>query len=326
MGRPFVEHSQSPKVNPVPQADFGLAFKDALAISNGHKGRNNLWSALAILSNHPVIAGCAVLSEYAYAYPGLTLWERRGIYTLMVLIIASRMRGLEVLVHEASHNNLCTSPRAHEWFEFMFAFPAHLEHHRYLGDPVRDADIVAHDLAALRAAPHRLVTIRIHHHSFIEFWTESAAWPAKFAYWALAFGAVHAFHAWREFGWYFLVPFLGILPITRWWAEMSEHAGMDMRGNFGNSRTNDGFWQRWWMHPLNDGLHAVHHLNAQVPFHRLRDAQTELMTENKAFCEKNVIAHGLWDTFMQIYQRPTLVREPVVAQKSGQALWRPCRE
>jgi fatty acid desaturase len=66
------------------------------------------------------------------------------------------------------------------------------------------------------------------------------------------------------------------------------------------------------------GLHAVHHLNAQVPFHRLRDAHTELMTENKAFREKNVIAHGLWDTFMQIYQRPTLVREPVVAQKSGQ--------
>jgi hypothetical protein len=45
-----------------------------------------------------VIAGCAVFSEYAYAYPGLSLWERRGIYTLMVLIIASRMRGFEVLV------------------------------------------------------------------------------------------------------------------------------------------------------------------------------------------------------------------------------------
>ncbi|KAJ7271683.1 fatty acid desaturase-domain-containing protein [Mycena rebaudengoi] len=342
MGQPSVEHPQSPKVEPVPQEDLALAFKDALAISNRHKGRNNLWSALAILSNHVVIAGCAVFSEYAYAYPGLSLWERRGIYTLMVLIIASRMRGFEVLVHEASHNNLFTSPRAHEWFEFTFAFPVfralkayrttHLDHHRYLGDPVRDADIVRMQWYGFDDKPTTLRTTWLLFGlpltgwlqyeyittSFIEFWTESAAWPAKFTYWALAFGAVHACNAWREFGWYFLVPFLGILPITRWWAEMSEHAGMDMRGNFGNSRTNDGFWQRWWMHPLNDGLHAVHHLNAQVPFHRLRDAHTELMTENKAFREKNVIAHGLWDTFMQIYQRPTLVREPVVAQKSGQ--------
>ncbi|KAJ7277975.1 fatty acid desaturase-domain-containing protein [Mycena rebaudengoi] len=332
MGQPTVEHPQSPRIEPKPEEDLALAFKDAVAISNRHKGRNNLWSALAILNNYAVIAGCTVLSEYAYAYPSLTLLERRVIYTLMVLIIASRMRGFEVFVHEASHNNLFTSPAAHEWFEFTFAFPAyrttHLDHHRYLGDPVRDADAVRMQWYGFDGKPmstwrtswllfglpltgwlqYEYITT-----SFLEFWTDSAAFPAKFTYWAFTLGAVHAFHVWRQFGWYFLVPSLGILPITRWWAEMSEHVGMDMRGNFGNSRTNDGFWQRWWIHPLNDGLHAVHHLNAQVPFYRLRDAHMELMTENKAFREKNVIAHGIWDTFLQIYQRPTLLRERVKA-------------
>jgi fatty acid desaturase len=61
---------------------------------------------------------------------------------------------------------------------------------------------------------------------------------------------------------------------------------MDMRGPFGNSRTNDGFWQRWWIHPLNDGLHAAHHLNSQVPFHRLRAAHEELVGKSKAYREK----------------------------------------
>ncbi|KAF8180671.1 hypothetical protein K438DRAFT_1976499 [Mycena galopus ATCC 62051] len=86
---------------------------------------------------------------------------------------------------------------------------------------------------------------------------------------------------------------------------------MDMTGHFGNSRTNDGFCQQWWIHPLNDGLHATHHLNSQVPCYRLRKAHAELMAESSAFREKNVVANSIWETFSQIYTRPTIIKEGV---------------
>ncbi|KAJ7819226.1 hypothetical protein B0H13DRAFT_2378493 [Mycena leptocephala] len=52
----------------------------------------------------------------------------------MALVISSRLRAFEHMVHEASHNNLFTLARAHEWFEFTYAFPVfrtlHVEHHK----------------------------------------------------------------------------------------------------------------------------------------------------------------------------------------------------
>ncbi|KAJ6631284.1 hypothetical protein B0H10DRAFT_1978038 [Mycena sp. CBHHK59/15] len=98
-----------------------------------------------------------------------------------------------------------------------------------------------------------------------------------------------------------------------------------MTGYFGNSRTTDGFWQRWWIHPLNDGLHAAHHLSSQVPCYRLRKAQAELMAESKAFREKNIFVNGMWETFSQIYTRPTIIRERVegvrVEWNNGHQMW-----
>ncbi|KAJ7486884.1 fatty acid desaturase-domain-containing protein [Mycena latifolia] len=329
--------------------DLHVAFKEALAITNRHKGRSNFWGILAIVSNYAAIAACIVFSEYAC--PRCDTWTTWAVYLLMTLVISSRLRAFEHLVHEASHNNLFTNPRAHEWFEFTYAFPVfrllkvfrtlHLEHHKYLGDPVRDADVVRFiDYGFIADEPMSAgrktwlmfglpFTGWFHYEYintlFIEFWTVSSCYPSKVIYWALVLAAVHVSDNWVGFGKYYVVPWLGILPITRWWAELGEHLGMDMTSYFGNSRTNDGFWQRWWIHPLNDGLHAAHHLNSQVPYYRLRKAQAELIAESKAFREKNVFANGMWETFSQIYTRTTVIRERVegvhAEWNNGRQMW-----
>ncbi|KAJ7343924.1 fatty acid desaturase-domain-containing protein [Mycena albidolilacea] len=325
---------ESAKVNRIQTAEpqdenLRIAFKEALAISNRHKGKSNLWGSLTILSNYVVIAGCIAVSEYSAKC--LNRGAGWGIYSLMTLVISSRLRAFEHMVHEASHNNLFTLPRAHEWFEFTYAFPVfrtlHVEHHKYLGDPVRDSDVVRLiDYGFISDTPMSAsrktwlilglpwtgwFQYEYINTLFTEFWMDSSRYPSKLIYWIVVLSAVHFSDRWTEFGWYYVIPWLGIFPILRWWAELGEHVGMDMTKDFGNSRTNDGFWQRWFFYPLNDGLHAAHHLNSQVPCYRLRRAQAELMAESTAFREKNVLANSMWETYSQIYTRPTIIKERV---------------
>jgi fatty acid desaturase len=144
---------------------------------------------------------------------------------------------------------------------------------------------------------------------FLEFWTSPTSYPSKVIYWSVVLTTVQLYGKWPGFAMYYIVPVFGILPVTRWWAELGEHLGLDMTGNFGNSRTNDGFWQRWWIYPLNDGLHAAHHLNSQVPCYRLRRVHKELLTEIAEFRTKNQFSNGVLETFRQIIAAPTVVRE-----------------
>ncbi|KAJ7904070.1 hypothetical protein B0H13DRAFT_1881916 [Mycena leptocephala] len=294
-----------------------IAFKEALAISNRHKGRSNLWGSLTILSNYAVIAGCIAVSEYS----AKCLHRRAGwgIYSLMALVISSRLRAFEHMVHEASHNNLFTLARAHEWLEFTYAFPVfrtlHVEHHKYLGDPVRDSDVVRligygfisdTPMSASRKTwlilglpwtgwfQYEYITTL-----FTEFWMDSSCYPRS------SFTG----SSWTEFGWYYVIPWLGIFPIIRWWAELGEHVGMDMTKTLGTPGPMMGFGR-------------AHHLNSQVPCYRLRRAQAELMTESTAFREKNVLANSMWETYSQIYTRPTIIKERLEgAKKIGGIGW-----
>ncbi|KDQ59288.1 hypothetical protein JAAARDRAFT_57233 [Jaapia argillacea MUCL 33604] len=340
--------SSPPTKQQQPTTDNGeslTAYREALAITNRHKKRNNFLAILAILNNYVVWGASIALCEYVQSHfpsNGKLWWAT---YIPAVLLIASRFRAFEHFVHEASHNNLFTNPRAHDWFEFTYAFPVfrlmrvfrtlHLEHHKYLGDPVRDADVVRLIEYGFINAKEPMSEGRFwwlvyglpftgwFHYEyimtlFVEFWSSPLSYPTKAIYWATVLSTVHLTGTWSGFALYFVVPWLGILPITRWWAELGEHLGQNMTGNFGNSRTNDGFWQRWWIHPLNDGLHSAHHLNSQIPFHRLRTAHNELMKENKEYRTKNTMSNGILETFRHIVANPTVVKDTPVG---GRAEW-----
>ncbi|KAJ7485676.1 fatty acid desaturase-domain-containing protein [Mycena latifolia] len=295
----------------------------------------NFWGVFTIASNYAVIATCIIISEYAC--PRLETRAAWAVYTGMILVISSRLRAFEVLIHEGCHNNIFTKPPAHEWFEFTYTFPvfrllrpyrsSHFHHHKYFGDPVRDPDVarlVEYGLISDRpisasrktwlifGLPFGWLQYENLTTYFAEFWTSSTCYPSKLIYWVVVLAAVHVSRTWGKFGEYYIIPCLGILPIMRWWGEIGEHLGMDMTAHFGNSRINDGFWHRWWLYPHNDGMHAVHHLNGEVPSYRLHNAQLDLMAGSKAYREKNVVAKSMSETFSQFYTRPTIVRERAV--------------
>ncbi|KAL8810042.1 MAG: hypothetical protein Q9200_002898 [Gallowayella weberi] len=304
--------------------------QQATGIARRYRDRDAIKTFAAILNNYVVAFSCIGMSEFAAGTLSLPRGVGGAIYLLAVLIIASRMRALENLVHEASHNNLFQSPDSHRQFQFLYAFPvfkivedyrrSHLVHHKHLGDRQRDPDILRLFSLGLDQLPERptwylfglpmtgFMTYEYLTTSFWEFWESSTSRSSKTIYWTLVMLGITYWDLYQSFLYYYVVPFLVVLPVTRYWAEISEHLGLDLRGEFGSSRTNIGALHQWYLNPHNDGYHAVHHLCSQVPFHLLPKAHTKLMEASEDFAQKTTFSYGLLDSFRQMTTARTRVK------------------
>ena len=242
-----------------------------------------------------------------------------------------RMRALENQVHEASHNNLFATPALHQHLQFLYAFPVfrivqdyrrtHLLHHKYLGDPRKDPDILRLFSIGLDRLPEKsfwylfglpitgFLTYEYITTTFLEFWRSSTCWLSKSGFWASILMILALQELLLQFIYYYLVPFLVILPVIRYWAEISEHLGLDLRSCLGSSRTNIGFIHRWYLNPHNDGYHTVHHLCSQVPFYLLPRAHKQLMERSMDFAGKSVVSYGVRETFGQMMVNKTRTKE-----------------
>ncbi|KAL9599859.1 MAG: hypothetical protein Q9219_003553 [cf. Caloplaca sp. 3 TL-2023] len=303
----------------------------ALETAKTYRQRSGLRTSLAILANYAVFGTCILLSKRAEEASMIGQGLARAIYVAAVLVIASRLRALENLVHEASHNNLFSSTGLHHDLQFLYAFPtfrivedyrrSHLIHHKFLGDRRKDPDVVRlYGLGLDKLPEHRFwylgvlpatgfLTYEYLVTTVLEFWQSPSARVSKMVYWTAVLLGVVLANALRGFVNYYLVPLLVILPVTRYWAEISEHLGLDLRGVFGSSRSNIGFVHRWYMNPHNDGYHAVHHLCSQVPFYLLPKAHVALMESSAEFAEKTVLSHGFWETWHQMCTGRTMTKD-----------------
>lgn len=298
-----------------------------ITLTKPYRPRSDVKSFTAIAVNYGVAALCIASAEWSTRSSYVSTPVAAILYAFAAAIIASRLRAMENLVHEASHNNLFESPSSHGRWQFLYAFPvfkvvsdyrsSHMIHHKHLGDRQKDPDIQRLFDLGLDRLPERpgwflyglpatgFCTYEYLMTSFWEFWESPSSRISKAVYWAGVLGGLAYGNLLQHFAYYFLVPFFVILPVTRWWAEISEHLGLDLRGHFGSSRTNIGFVHRWYLNPHNDGYHAVHHLNAQVPFHRLPEVHEQLMRNSKPFAEKTVFSHGVLETFSQMARNQT---------------------
>ena len=245
---------------------------------------------------------------------------------------------MENLVHEASHNNLFLSAPLHQRSQFLYAFPvfrvlegyrrSHMAHHKHLGDPQKDPDVVRLLGLGLDRLPERPIwfllgmpmtgylTYEYLTTTFREFWVSPSSRLSKTVFWILIMLAVWWTATFREFAYYYLVPLLAILPVTRYWAEAAEHLGLDLREEFGSSRTNIGFLHMWLMNPLNDGYHAAHHLCSQIPFHLLPEAHEKLMKASQKYAATSMISRGTLETFAQIATSKTIFKTVAGAEAS----------
>jgi len=303
------------------------SVQQALAVASKYRQRDSSKTWLAILADYVVIACSISISRLAYNSSSIPTTVAILAHACAYLLIASRLRGFENLLHEASHGNLFSNVREHDQYQFLYAFPvwrtledyrsSHMRHHHKLGDPKDDPDVQRIQYLGLDHISERPVwyLVGLPLTGFLtleylltvvwEFITSPASRFSKIIYCLSLSLLVYSTNSFSILLNYYLVPLLLVLPTTRYWAEAAEHVGTDMTVSFGSSRNNIGFWQQWLLHPHNDGFHALHHLHSQVPFYLLPDAHERLMEEVGEYKSKTVNSTGVLETFRQMTINPT---------------------
>lgn len=219
---------------------------------------------------------------------------------LFVLILSTRsLRGLECLIHEASHYNFIRRRRKRNLNDTITnvfcGYPvfstvqqyreSHLNHHVYLGKEI-DPDYIRHKEMLIVHIDEKSKTTAL--------MSAVKLFPVYVPSWWKAIGTNFA-TALKGILWHtcfflfislsvnsiesavviwslaFAIPFFVFLPFLRFVGESSEH---NYKNNEDftiavNTYTNSGFIQKVIFHPHGDGFHTLHHLAPTIPHHKL---------------------------------------------------------
>lgn len=267
--------------------------------------KNNYTNLFYISFDWLIIAGAFLLSQYL---------EHIVAYLVSVLVIASRQRAFDNLTHEASHGNLLKHPSLNKWISWLFVtFPiftsltayrkSHFIHHRYLSEE-NDPDLQRYKMFGLDNPPSGFKFILLHvirpltsfHAPRYIYGTLSSFIYSKdiplfeqklrFLYWAVIITVSIQYNFWDLMLLYWLIPYMTVLQIIRYFAEMSEHAGL-MKNEDPLLKTRNVFGNTLFlkfMYPHHDHYHLVHHLFPGIPHYNLPKAHAILMEEEE-YCK-----------------------------------------
>jgi fatty acid desaturase len=284
----------------------------------------NIVEALLTLGSIPAIAVLAIYltSRLDGAFEKLG-WEVACaglIYVVAVVLIARQMRGLELMVHDVSHQSWFRSnPKLNNILgDALVAFPvlssvrtywrSHCIHHGHFGstaDPCRqrfaNMGLVGLDLSSKwKIAKAVLKWLPAYNAAYYkEIGSQSARQWACFFIWHLTvlmaptatlfaltfnYGAVHAVGlaavTWVTF---WMLPATSVLPVIRSIAESEEHdydAGVT---EFETTYTNDSWLHRLLIHPKNDAYHLIHHMFPNIPERRHHSIHKLLMAHDSRY-------------------------------------------
>jgi fatty acid desaturase len=269
-------------------------------IAKAYYGRSN-WHGLRVVAyDWAVIFGAAAICEVLRL--NTPLWVFLPAYALATLVIGSRFRGMENLVHEASHYNMFKTRSWNDNLEFLFALPvfrtaedfrrSHNIHHRSLGHEDIDPDLRRYEAWGVRDLPKNywwIMVIRpltgwLTYHWFVyelkAFIKSPTHRASKIIFWAAVFAAFAITGIWTQVLLYWVIPFFIVLPVPRFWSVISEHGGLDLRHDIASSRNTLGSaLQQWIIFPHNDGYHETHHLYPSIPWYLIHEADAELMED-----------------------------------------------
>ena len=238
----------------------------------------------------------------------LALWI--PLYVLLTLPAARQMRGLECLVHEASHYNWVRKHRLNDNLANMLAaWPVlsqvatyrktHLLHHLRLGtdadtDLIRWRQLKLHELDRNRPIAFMIGLAKRIVPYVPGWWWAIGVDPAtitRFALWhVLLIGLIAAFTfsvptavlIW-VFGW--LIPLFVVLPVIRFIGELEEH-NYPLTSVIESTNTNIGVVHRLLIHPHGDGYHTLHHIFPTIPFFRIGAVHRHLMAVDPDYASK----------------------------------------
>lgn len=292
------------------------AMKRLRRIARQYHGRSNWQGFRVVAYDWGIIFAVAIICEWLRGE--VSLWAFLPLYLLGCLMIGSRFRGMENLVHEASHYNLFSTRTLNDWMEFAFALPvfrtvadfrrSHLIHHASLGHRDVDPDLDRYRSLGLTELPKNfwwIVVIRpltgyltLHYvwYDMLRFWRSKTSRPSKIIFWAAVLAIITLLGIWEQALLYWISPFFIILPAPRFWSVMSEHGGLDLTHDVASSRNNLGAAiQQWFIYPHNDGYHETHHLYPSIPWYLIHRANRQLMDDPyfATYCQES---HSLYAT------------------------------
>ncbi|CAH9018793.1 fatty acid desaturase [Candidatus Nitrosacidococcus sp. I8] len=288
--------------------------------------QTNPWMSIAAYAmDWGIMLGAAIISWQVFYILGIGIISL-SIYVIAAFIIASRQKGIENMIHEASHSNLTRNRKLNDticyWAGAMWLHPGlalenerkdHVEgHHGFFWDPVRDPKYQGHKSTGLDELPQKTKWNAIH--ILARAFARAYRWklfaiikggsllkPAKSSYEMarritviLTVVSLAYLGLFVPFILYFFLPAILFLPLISFIAQMSEHAGTIGDTEFKKTRNKLGFIQEYFFHPHGDGYHLVHHLYPGIPHHQLKNAHNLLMQDSTYQAGNHCYALGLF--------------------------------
>lgn len=243
------------------------------------------------------------------------------IYVIAVMVIAGRMHGIGILLHEFAHYRFGADKKSSDWIGDLFlAWPVfatvdayrqnHLAHHRHTNtkdDPdwviKLHADEFTFPQTRLKALINLLgYLVGVSSYRDIKSVqarvggdrdTPKGYELARFGYYVCFAMVFVATGFWVEFLLYWGVPYVTVFFLFLYVRSVAEHFGsMDYSHELGSSRHVDpNFWERWFFCPHNINHHLAHHLYPSVPFYNLPKLHRTLL-ENRQYRDKAHITRG----------------------------------
>ena len=239
-----------------------------------------------------------------------TLLSVSGVALLMIFV-ATRMRGLNNIVHECSHatfavdrvdnvriGKTCASLLFNS---FTIYRDEHLSHHKHIGDYDHDLDLQGiknlglHDDLTLRVLLRHLFTPLVLRH--LPYYlslnlSRNDGFLFQVVQYAMV-GAVSILTALAPATGIFMaiVPFVLIYSSLMYWADCMDHAGLVPTDDDLEASRNllaPGL-VRWLFFPRNDCFHLVHHLFPHIPARYLEDSHEVLLEDELYVSHENAI-------------------------------------
>ncbi len=258
-------------------------------------------SAAAIVFDWAVIAAAIAASEFSGSW-----W----VYLACIALIAGRMHGFGVLMHEGAHYRIFRDKRLNDWVTDIFAaWPIlanvhgyrqnHLAHHQHTNtdkDPDWTAKLgdgaFAFPKKAWQAAVQLLgYLVAINSaRDLVRMAPRAVSSRATRRYKLLRSGYYLAWAAlftvlgiWKGVLLYWIVPYATLLFLILHVRSVAEHFGsMDYEEELGSTRTVlPHLWERLFFAPHNVNYHLEHHLYPGVPFYNLPKLHEALMQDEE---------------------------------------------
>ncbi|MCV6591533.1 MAG: fatty acid desaturase [Silicimonas sp.] len=252
-----------------------------------------------------------------------------GGLALLMLFIATRMRGLNNIVHECSHATFTTDRSDNVLMgkicasllfnSFSVYRDEHLSHHKHIGDYEHDLDLQGiknlglHDKLTGPVVLRHLVTPLVLRH--LPYYlslnlSRSDGRAFQILQYALigVVSVITALAPWTGLL-MLIIPFVFVYSALMYWADCMDHAGLVPTDEDLEASRNllAPKVLRWLFFPRNDCFHLVHHLFPHVPARHLEASHQALM-EDRIYTAHGNAVRGLAD--MKPIKKPKLVVTP----------------